>query len=94
MIAAVPEDLEDFRSVLHGIELRLDGIRPGHHQAERKGRRKHLNEYGFHESANSRTATPHTNNTKRQFDGYGFLNADTKYFVKHSAGIYLAPSMR
>jgi hypothetical protein len=32
-----------------GIELCLDGVRPGHDQAEGKGRGEHLNEDRFHE---------------------------------------------
>jgi len=41
-----------------------------------------------------RTTAQHINNTKRQFDGYGFFTADVKYFVTPARGIYLAPSMR
>jgi hypothetical protein len=72
MIAAGPQDLEDFGFILHGIELSFDRVRLGHHQTERKSRREHLDEDGFHELANFRATAPHINNTKRQFDGYGF----------------------
>jgi len=82
------------RFILHGIELCFDRVRLGHHQTEREGRREHLNEDGFHVSGNFRTTAQHINNTKRQFDGYGFFTADVKYFVTPARGIYLAPSMR
>ena len=43
-----PRICEDFGLVGDGIELCFDGVRPGHDQAQRKGRGEHLNEEGFH----------------------------------------------
>ena len=51
VVAAVPKDLEDLRFVTDGIEFGFDRVRPGHHQAEGKGRRKNLDENGFHVGA-------------------------------------------
>ena len=47
-VAAGAEHGHDFGLVGGGIELCLDGVRPGHDQAEGKGRGEHLNEDRFH----------------------------------------------
>ena len=47
-VAAGAEHGQDFGLVGGGIELCLDGVRPGHDQAEGKGRGEHLNEERFH----------------------------------------------
>ena len=39
-----------------GIELGFDRVRPGRDLAQRKGRREHLNEDGFHEIGDTRGA--------------------------------------
>ena len=47
-VAAGAEHGQDLGLVGGGIELCFDGVRPGHDQAEGKGRGEHLNEDRFH----------------------------------------------
>ena len=47
-VAAGAQHGQDLGLVRGGIELCFDGVRPGHDQAERKGRGEYLDENGFH----------------------------------------------
>jgi hypothetical protein len=53
MGAAVAHDLGDFGLVAHGVELRLDRVRPCRHLAEREERRQNLDEDHVHEDGGS-----------------------------------------
>ena len=93
-VAAGAEHGQDLGLVGGGIELCFDGVRPGHDQAEGKGRGEHLNEDRFHVFDETLGRPPLITIIQKGELTVGILASPRKIFcVPAARRICLAPSM-